>query len=38
MNSLLNEGKILAIQLFFGMTYFLAATPKWRAGVTPGFR
>ena len=38
MNSLLNEGKILAIQLFFRMTCFLAATPKWRVGVTPGFR
>ena len=36
MNSLLNAGKILAIQLFFGMTFFLAATPKWPAGITPG--
>ena len=37
MNSLLNAGKILAIQLFFGMTFFLAATLKWRLGVTPEF-
>jgi hypothetical protein len=36
MNSLLNAGKILAIQLFFGMTFLLAATPKWRVGVRPG--
>jgi hypothetical protein len=33
MDSLLNAGKILAIELFFGMTFFLAATPKWRVGV-----
>ena len=37
MNSLLNEGKILAIQLFFGMTCFLAATPKWREVSRPTF-
>jgi hypothetical protein len=37
MNSLLNAGKILAIQLFFGMTFFLAATLKWQIGVTLGF-
>ena len=37
MNSLLHAGKIFAIQLFFGMTFFLAATLKWRMGVTPGF-
>jgi hypothetical protein len=36
MNSLLNAGKILAIQLFFWMTFFQAATPKWPVGVTPG--
>jgi hypothetical protein len=36
MNSLMTAGKILAIQLFFGMTFFLAATLKWRVDVTPG--
>jgi hypothetical protein len=36
MNSLLTTGEILAIQLFFRMTFFLAATPKWRVSVTPG--
>lgn len=36
MDSLLNAGKILTIELSFGMTFLLAATPKWRVGVTPG--
>jgi hypothetical protein len=36
MNSLLNAGKILAIELFFWMTFFLAATPNGPVGVMPG--
>ncbi|MEO5717011.1 MAG: hypothetical protein ABIR29_00380 [Chthoniobacterales bacterium] len=38
MNSVLYAGKILAIQLFFGLTFLLAALVKWRVGMTPGFR
>ncbi len=37
MSSLLGATKVLAIQLFFGLTFFLAASLKWRLGVTPEF-
>ncbi|MEP6955953.1 MAG: hypothetical protein ABI883_03950 [Chthoniobacterales bacterium] len=37
MNSILSAGKILAIQLFFGLTFLLAAVLKWKTGVTPDF-
>lgn len=37
MNSLLRAGKVLAIQLFFGLTFSLAAILKWKVRVTPDF-
>jgi hypothetical protein len=32
------RARFFAIQLFFGMTFFLTVALKWRVGVTPGFR
>ena len=38
MKSLLSAGKVIAVQLFFGLTFFLAAILKWKTGVTPDFQ
>lgn len=38
MSSFLSAAKIVAIQFFFGCTFFLAAILKWKAGLTPDFQ